>query len=212
MACIPCLLHIKNRISEKIIHSLLIEAMNERSRNRKAQKACIQDFQQIVNESILGTEVNSSQWRVPVEKKKSSDGGLAVGEVNLPNTRARKMVDSLDPLIEISVLGEDRPAQWKKSVNDFRNCMHLLRQREDFTNEEVKEFQCVANEFFFSWIKLRGREGLTNYIHMLGAGHFSYYLYKWRNLYRYEQQGWESLNSKIKTYYFYNTQRGGHAK
>ena len=54
-----------------------------------------------------------------------------------------------------------------------------------------------------------GKEGVTNYIHMLGAGHFSHYLRKWRNLYRYSQQGWESLNSLIKSYYFHRTQRGG---
>ena len=44
---------------------------------------------------------------------------------------------------------------------------------------------------------------------MIGAGHLSYYLQKWRNLYRYSQQGWEALNSQIKTIYFRRTQRGG---
>ena len=45
---------------------------------------------------------------------------------------------------------------------------------------------------------------------MIGAGHFSYYLRKWRKLYCYSQQGWEALNSQIKTVYFRRTQRGGH--
>ena len=45
---------------------------------------------------------------------------------------------------------------------------------------------------------------------MIGAGHFLYYLRKWRNLYRYSQHGWEALNSQIKTVYFRRTQHGGH--
>ena len=40
--------------------------------------------------------------------------------------------------------------------------------------------------------------------------HFAYYLKEWKNLYRYSQQGWESLNSLIKSFYFHRTQRGGH--
>ena len=31
-----------------------------------------------------------------------------------------------------------------------------------------------------------------------------------KNLYRYSQQGWEALNSQIKTVYFRRTQGGGH--
>jgi hypothetical protein len=36
-----------------------------------------------------------------------------------------------------------------------------------------------------------------------------YYLRKWRNFYRYENGGWEHLNSSIAYYYFNRTQRGG---
>ena len=44
-----------------------------------------------------------------------------------------------------------------------------------------------------------GVELITNYMHLLGAGHVEYFLTKYRNLYRYNQQGWESLNNKITT-------------
>jgi len=54
-----------------------------------------------------------------------------------------------------------------------------------------------------------GREGITNYIHLLGSGHIAYYLTVHRNLYKFSQQNWESLNEKMKVTYFRNTQRGG---
>ena len=47
--------------------------------------------------------------------------------------------------------------------------------------------------------ELVGVELITNYMHLLGAGHVEYFLTKYRNLCRYNQQGWESLNNKITT-------------
>ena len=44
---------------------------------------------------------------------------------------------------------------------------------------------------------------------MLGSGHVSYYMKKYRNLYRYNQQGWEGLNSKITDYFFRHSGKGG---
>jgi len=54
-----------------------------------------------------------------------------------------------------------------------------------------------------------GKEGVTNYIHMLSSGHIQYYMKIHRNLYKYSQQGWESLNEKFKLTFFNNTQCGG---
>jgi hypothetical protein len=54
-----------------------------------------------------------------------------------------------------------------------------------------------------------GNEGITNYIHMLASGHIKYYMEIHWNLYKYSQQGWESLNSKYKQVFFKHTQREG---
>jgi hypothetical protein len=53
------------------------------------------------------------------------------------------------------------------------------------------------------------KEGITNYIHMIGSGHIADYLFKWKNLYRFSQQGWEAMNSLIKTFFFRRTSHGG---
>jgi hypothetical protein len=53
------------------------------------------------------------------------------------------------------------------------------------------------------------KEGITNYLHMIGSGHIAEYLYKWKNLYRFSQQGWETMNSFIKTFFFCRTSHGG---
>ena len=53
---------------------------------------------------------------------------------------------------------------------------------------------------------------MTNYIHMLGADHITYYLLKKRNLHRHSNQAWERLNKRVKRCYLTKTQRGGHGK
>ena len=66
------------------------------------------------------------------------------------------------------------------------------------------------DDFYQSWIKLSlGKRGVTNYIHLLGSGHISELLFKWRNLYAHSQQGWEALNSLVKSVYFRRSNRGG---
>ena len=78
--------------------------------------------------------------------------------------------------------------------------MTWLRQRENFT-DEIRLFQDTADNFIELRIELNGKEGMSCYLHDLAAGHFSYYLRKYRNLYRYSQQGKTSALSIIYTTY-----------
>jgi hypothetical protein len=45
---------------------------------------------------------------------------------------------------------------------------------------------------------------------MLGTdGHVLEYLFRYKNLYRHSQQGWEAMNNLLKTYYYRQTGQGG---
>ena len=85
----------------------------------------------------------------------------------------------------------------------------MLGQKQDFTDSDIDNFQSLADDFFRKWTDLVGRDGITNYIHMLGAGHIRYYLTKWRNLHRYQNQGWESYNQQVAAFWHHRTQKGG---
>jgi hypothetical protein len=58
---------------------------------------------------------------------------------------------------------------------------------------------------------LLGKDCITNYMHIVGSGHLTFFAAKFQNLYRFLQQGWESLNQLLKHYYFNNTNHGGAA-
>ena len=130
----------------------------------------------------------------------------------MDNVRTRRIIDALDTIVDLCVIDEGRKTMWTAALNNYRIAMVLLRQREDFTNTTIASYQPHADKFFQSWILLWNKEGVTNYIHMIGSGHIADYLYKWRNLYRFSQQGWEAMNSFIKTFFFRRTSHGGGVK
>jgi len=67
----------------------------------------------------------------------------------------------------------------------------LAFQHEDFSDEDIESFQDAVDEWYYKYIELVGLPRITNYAHLLGAGHLYHFLKKWRNLYCYQQQGWE---------------------
>ena len=88
--------------------------------------------------------------------------------------------------------------------------MLILRKNDgDYTQEELGQFQENALRLFQSWIHLYGRHGVTNYIHMIGVGHFLEYMKRYGNLNKYSQQGWEALNALIRLFFFRQTNKGG---
>ena len=63
--------------------------------------------------------------------------------------------------------------------------------------------------YFFLWIKLTHSAGITNYIHLIGAAHIYWCLFKYRNVYKCSQQGWEQLNKRASGIYHMHSQNGG---
>ena len=120
------------------------------------------------------------------------------------------MINNLDVLIDICVSDIDRRKdKFKECAILYRNFIEILIQKEDYTPDNVKKFQDNVDQFMEIWCSLGGKRMMTNYFHMLASGHIKYYMETWKNMYRYEQEGWESLNALIKTY-FLHTKRGGY--
>jgi hypothetical protein len=82
----------------------------------------------------------------------------------------------------------------------YSEAMEILLLHREYMEEVIKSFQQKIDDFFILYVKQSGagKEGITNYIHMLGSGHMKYYMTIHGNLYKYSQQGWESLNEKFK--------------
>jgi hypothetical protein len=120
------------------------------------------------------------------------------------------LMERMNLILSDIVLNKYCLKMWRKCVSQFQTLYFKLRTHLDFTENEVVLVQKQIDSFNGSWLELVKKEGMTNYINVLYSGHIDFYLRKWKNLYRYQHQGWEHLNLQI-TYVFHHcTQHGGH--
>lgn len=216
MQTLPCVLHMENRNGIKFLTMALIEGLSNAKKKLlysdvnaegKRLSQFIADVEGLINTSILGSKEDPCQWMCPYDTNKKE-----LGPITMDNVRTRRVVDMLDAVVDLCMTDIARKSLWTCALNHYRISMVLLRKREDFTNEEIATYQSHADKFYQAWIMLWQKEGVTNYLHMIGSGHIAEYLYKWRNLYRFSQQGWEAMNSLIKTFFFRRTSHGGGVK
>jgi hypothetical protein len=62
-------------------------------------------------------------------------------------------------------------------------------QHADFSDVEINALDAQMNNWSVDWIRIVGREGMMNYLHMICSGHMIVYLRRWKNLYRFSNQG-----------------------
>jgi hypothetical protein len=165
----------------------------------------LEEIQEICNTSIWGSEERPVRWTCPYDPVSKK-----ITTICLDNVRTRKVVNSLESLIDVCVPEGDGCDLWKATIELYRESLLLLLSREDLTDKQIFDYQWKVDQFAQGWFKInKGDEGVTNYIHDLHAGHISDYLMQWRNLYTHSQQGWEAMNFAIKRYWFRCTNRGG---
>jgi hypothetical protein len=213
LQCIPCILHLENRVGLKMLTMLLTDGLTSAKDGTlygkhlcesKSIEKFLAGVEGILNSAILGDERNPAHVSIPYEPKEK-----VLGQLTLENTKMRTVMGELNMLIDYCIVDVSDAAKWKLATEYMTSALEKMRQKDDFSREQIISFQGDVDEFAQVWMQLYGHSGMTNYIHMMMSGHLSYYMFKWKNLYRYSQQGWEALNSLLKTFYYRRTQRGG---
>jgi len=202
---IPCILHLENRVGEKIVTSILRHALDD-FRGRKDD--FIEKMNDVFKRKLFGSDVSPSQWKLPVTKEAKQ---IKIDHVQVRNNVARCIVKNIDIIIEAACPPEriDLQMELFVAISKYRSAMELLTLHRELTEVECDQFQELIDEFYEKWINIFGDEGITNYIHMLGSGHILYFIRKYGCLYLYSQQGWEALNNTIQTFIHQSSQRGG---
>ena len=214
LQAVVCILHLENRVGLKSIECILrsglsnarqgiLEWTTSNSANQR-QIEYVRCITRIMQTQILGTVLAPSQWRFPL----TEDG--AMGTLSMDNNRTRLCVNSIELLIMDSFPNSDiNKPRLLSCFGNYREALVILRKKTDVTDDEIAMFQCHIDAWFCDWVKVYGREGCTNYTHMLSSSHVMRYMQEWKCLYRFSQQGWEALNALIKSYFFRRTNRGG---
>ena len=217
LQAVVCILHLENRVGLKSIESILRSGLSKALQGiltwttsmgaKKRQEEYVHHVTNIMQTRILGTVSAPSQWRFPL----TEDGKL--GSLSMDNNRTRATVNNIEALIEVSFPDSDpNKAKLLRCFPSYRAALVILRKNTDYSDAEISMFQEHIDAWFCDWVHVYGKEGCTNYTHMLSSSHIMQYMKEWRCLHRYSQQGWEALNALLKSYFFRRTNRGGLAK
>ncbi|KAI2503697.1 hypothetical protein MHU86_10757 [Fragilaria crotonensis] len=131
----------------------------------------------------------------------------------MDNNCTRLVINAIELLINALFHDTDNKSDLLLQCLPHYRAAHLiLRKDTDTTEEEVRAFQDHIDLWFSGWVQAFGKEGCTNYTHMLSSSHVMSYMQEWKCLNRFSQQGWVALSALIKSYFFCRTNRGGLSK
>jgi hypothetical protein len=233
---IPCILHMKMRVVEKVFHTLInsgLQRYGESQVDKKTCKLLAANIELCMKNEIIGNEERNitCQWKFTWSKsKKGCTSKPSMEKPNLSGNQSQKVINKLRRIVEVLFhpdLDQDcinkkesatkrreneaLQGKWYALSDTMVNMWTLIEQHDDYNDDQLDNLHLTCSSFMNQWIDITGPEHITNYIHILGASHVTYFARKYRNLYRYSQQGWESLNQLIKHFYFNNTNHGGSA-
>ena len=205
---ILCSLHLELRINETKTSNVFNIGFAE----RKTPALCneyMEDVEKIVNKDRIGRLSHQNQWRFPSNKARNG----VRDDFSLKGDAGKNFLSKMDRIVPLAFKYHDsndkNEEEWFEILKLYDEIKLTLNKKETFTDEMIYNFQDLVDKYFNKWVKIAGRDGMTNYVHFLGAGHVSHYLFLYRNLYKYSQQGFESMMNKIKIIYAKATSRGG---
>jgi ferredoxin-thioredoxin reductase catalytic subunit len=214
---VVCILHLENRVGLKSIESILRSGISNARKGvldwtvgngvSTRQEEYVRRITCIMQTRVLGSTFAPSKWRFPL----TEDGNM--GTLSMDNNRTRVVMNSIELLIEASFSDADEnKCRLLQCFPHYRAAINILRKDTNATEEEIGVFQDHIDSWFRDWVHVFGKEGCTNYTHMLSSSHVMRYMQEWKCLNRFSQQGWEALNALIKSYFFRRTNRGGLSK
>jgi len=210
---VPCSLHGENRLGIKILTMVCMEGFSNAAERKifchiGSTKdriiAYAERIQHLLNNEILGDEDGPAQWSMPMH-----ENGKTVGAITLDNNRIRLIMEDLEMLIAVSVCDQVRLDKYYYCMPEYRAAMQIVRQHNEYSDDDIIKYQSHFDSWFQVWVQLHAAAGCTNYTHVFSSGHLAEYMFKWRNLYRFSQQGFEKFNHVFSTFYFRRTNHGG---
>jgi hypothetical protein len=225
---IPCILHMKMRIGEKIFHVIVNSALEryDESKFDAARRLQLKsDLEDCMNTQVFGNPCTGrvSQWSFAWDNGnrrmlKYGMSGVTAGKVmksliTICNTLFHENLDQeAHSELESTLIRRNNIlllSKWKSFTENLIPMWEWIERKEEYTESDIQKLHKLTATFMNQWIDLTDGKHMTNYIHVVGAGRLTYFAKHYGNLYRFSQQGWESLNKLIKHYYYYNTNHGG---
>ena len=148
------------------------------------------------------------QWR--------EDKSKSLKKIALPLDQSKKIfrvsqLEGLTRAVHIAV-PDSKPylrAAWVTFLTEYVNAIEILTKSTEYERGEIDVLEGYIDRAYTKLLEIAGIEGLTNYFHYFGSGHVIWLTRKYGNLWRYRNEGVESMNGILSLRYNKFNNRGG---
>lgn len=232
---VPCVLHAQMRTSEKLLTSN-VQRMLDMCNSEKSRSHLVGIVERFIN-TVLSNQkdAESSERSTSSFRVTTTDNGKRVETIAMNLDRMMKVQARLselfgwilkDGVLSKSLIEKDKAKGQQAAVIvqqvqdtlvamqqefvEFNAIFDSIRTENDMTNAEIDEWQVRVDLLMVKLLATHGRHIVTTYFHSLRAGHFRYYLKKFKNIFRFANIGFEACNGLIRGFVLRRTQRGGY--
>ena len=140
-------------------------------------------------------------------------------KIKLPYDQSRKIfglhqLHNLRELVDIAVPGShiQRREEWMAFLYHYIHVNERLHSTLEYTDDDITELEKNIDIMYTYLVTSIGgaENGVTNYFHYLGAGHVVWMIKRYGNLWRFCNEGLESLNALASKRYNGFNNKGGH--
>jgi hypothetical protein len=164
---VPCVLHLHKRVVEKILSLIFIRSLGEQKKKKAVRLVHSQNKSKWLNTKAFGTVDDPGTYNVPMEYKTGE-----LGEVKFNDGYAKDVEKVLSELItKFLTKPESKCSNWVLAFDGISEIMATFQQHAEFSEVEINALDSRINKWSADWIKLAGREGMTNYLHIICSGH-----------------------------------------
>ena len=122
--CIPCAMHMHNRVTEKILFQLLKKAYSLRD-TRSSKDNFIETINTTMNEIVLGSAHNRTRWSVPLTDNKNDISS----NLSLSDGGAKKVMENIDVLLSdcFNSFDNNNPREWTELYTKYDEVILLFK-------------------------------------------------------------------------------------
>jgi hypothetical protein len=168
--CIPCLLHCKERVIDKVVRMFLLKAQEKSTKvSKDAALRRVREMKLIIIDNAMGTPGNPGRYSIPVDEREGKNL-----DITMDGKTSQKLLSKFDnTLIELLMDEEDSGCDdvdqesWDEVFGHLQNMFDTMSQHEDFSDEQLDALQECFDTFTELWITRCGRDGISKYIHLI---------------------------------------------
>ena len=201
-------LHMPMRTNEKVLTHLYEEV------TQGAHKAQVTSVLSNLTPIVRRLGELSEHWTHQFEEKNSK----AIKKFKLPYDQSRKIfapnqLPGLREAVEVAIPASNQELRddWLSFLHEYVHMNAFLHKTDDYSPADMDMLeQHIEKCYKLLVTRIGGAErGVTNYFHYIGAGHLMWMIRRYGNLWRFCQEGAESLNALVSKRYNLFNNKGG---